>query len=29
MGAKGHLDSSSGLGEWPEGYQLLRSLAEQ
>ncbi len=29
MGAKGHLNSSSGLGEWPEGYRLLRSLAEQ
>lgn len=25
-GARGHLNSASGLGDWPEGRELLRSL---
>lgn len=25
-GARGHLNSSSGLGDWPEGYKLLQEL---
>lgn len=28
VGAKGHINSHSGLGEWPEGFALLRALAE-
>jgi len=27
IGAKGHINSSSGLGEWSAGYGLLRGLA--
>lgn len=26
IGAKGHINSGSGLGDWPEGKALLRSL---
>jgi len=26
MGALGHINSASNLGDWPEGYELLRSL---
>lgn len=26
VGAKGHINASSGLGDWPEGYALLESL---
>ncbi|MCG7374113.1 alpha/beta hydrolase [Pseudomonas luteola] len=29
MGARGHLNASSGLGEWPEGYQLLQGLNQE
>jgi len=29
MGAKGHLNAQSDLGEWPEGLQLLRELLPQ
>lgn len=25
-GARGHLNAESGLGDWPEGYALLREL---
>jgi len=28
-GAKGHLNSESGLGEWPEGLELLESLVRE
>ena len=27
-GARGHLDSASGLGEWPEGLLLLDALLD-
>jgi uncharacterized protein len=27
IGAKGHINASSGLGDWPEGYALLETLA--
>ncbi|WEK08327.1 MAG: alpha/beta hydrolase [Candidatus Pseudomonas colombiensis] len=27
VGARGHLNSSSGLGDWDEGYRLLEQLA--
>lgn len=26
IGAAGHINASSGLGQWPEGYALLREL---
>ncbi|HMH23221.1 MAG TPA: alpha/beta hydrolase [Puia sp.] len=26
VGPLGHINSASGLGNWPEGYALLRSL---
>ncbi len=26
IGAAGHINGESGLGEWPEGFELLRSL---
>jgi hypothetical protein len=26
IGAAGHINASSGLGEWPQGYALLRQL---
>jgi uncharacterized protein len=26
VGALGHINAASGLGEWPEGFSLLRSL---
>ena len=26
IGAAGHINASSGLGQWPEGYALLRQL---
>lgn len=26
-GARGHLNGASGLGDWPEGYQLLQEIA--
>jgi predicted alpha/beta hydrolase family esterase len=26
IGAKGHINASSGLGDWPEGMALLRTL---
>lgn len=26
LGAYGHINASSGLGSWPEGYELLSSL---
>lgn len=26
IGEKGHINSDSGLGDWPEGYRLLRQL---
>ncbi|UVE16327.1 alpha/beta hydrolase [Pseudomonas sp. LS44] len=29
MGAKGHLNSQSGLSDWPGGLQLLRRLADE
>jgi uncharacterized protein len=28
-GAKGHLNADSGLGDWPEGWDLLTALARQ
>jgi predicted alpha/beta hydrolase family esterase len=28
-GAKGHLNAESGLGDWPEGWDLLTALARQ
>lgn len=28
VGAKGHINSVSGLQDWPEGYRLLQSLLE-
>jgi uncharacterized protein len=27
IGAKGHINSASGLGDWPEGYALLKTLS--
>ena len=27
VGARGHVNAESGLGDWPEGHALLRSLA--
>lgn len=27
LGARGHVNAASGLGEWPEGLQLLEDLA--
>ena len=27
MGARGHLNAESGLGDWPEGWALVQSLA--
>jgi uncharacterized protein len=27
IGAAGHINGSSGLGDWPEGYRLLETLA--
>jgi predicted alpha/beta hydrolase family esterase len=27
VGAKGHINSESGLGNWPEGFALLQSLS--
>lgn len=29
MGARGHLNAASGMGEWPEGYQLLEGLNQE
>ncbi|HEV3324820.1 MAG TPA: alpha/beta hydrolase [Puia sp.] len=26
IGKKGHINSASGLGDWPEGYELLQRL---
>ncbi|PFH11178.1 hypothetical protein BCF11_3620 [Collimonas sp. PA-H2] len=26
-GARGHLNAGSGLGDWPDGYQLLQEMA--
>ena len=26
IGERGHINSDSGLGDWPEGYQLLQKL---
>jgi hypothetical protein len=26
IGARGHINTSSGLADWPEGYALLESL---
>jgi predicted alpha/beta hydrolase family esterase len=26
IGSKGHINSASGLGEWPEGYKLLQTI---
>lgn len=26
VGARGHINSNSGLGHWPEGHQLLQTL---
>jgi hypothetical protein len=26
IGNKGHINSDSGLGDWPQGYQLLQKL---
>ena len=26
IGPKGHINSASGLGDWPEGYELLQRL---
>jgi predicted alpha/beta hydrolase family esterase len=26
IGNKGHINSASGLGDWPEGYELLQRL---
>jgi len=26
IGRKGHINSASGLGDWPEGYELLKEL---
>ena len=28
-GPRGHLNSESGLGDWPEGRQLLEELARR
>jgi predicted alpha/beta hydrolase family esterase len=28
IGEAGHINSASGLGDWPEGFSLLRSLRE-
>jgi predicted alpha/beta hydrolase family esterase len=28
IGNKGHINSDSRLGDWPEGYQLLQKLTE-
>ena len=28
LGAFGHINAESGLGDWPEGRQLLLDLAE-
>ncbi|GGJ50745.1 RBBP9/YdeN family alpha/beta hydrolase [Deinococcus roseus] len=28
VGEKGHINSASGLGDWPEGYRLLQALLE-
>jgi predicted alpha/beta hydrolase family esterase len=27
IGNRGHINSDSGLGDWPEGYQLLKKLS--
>jgi len=27
IGNKGHINSASGLGDWPEGYKLLQTFA--
>ena len=27
IGPRGHINSASGLGDWPEGYQLLQKLS--
>lgn len=27
VGARGHLNAESGMGEWPEGYALMKRLA--
>lgn len=27
IGDKGHINSASGLGDWPEGYKLLQTFA--
>ena len=29
IGAKGHINSESGIGDWPEGQQLLNKLINQ
>jgi serine hydrolase len=29
VGEKGHINSASGLGDWPEGYALLARLREE
>ena len=26
IGSKGHINAASGLGDWPEGYELLQQL---
>ncbi len=28
IGAAGHINASSGFGEWPEGYKLLQQLCD-
>jgi predicted alpha/beta hydrolase family esterase len=28
LGAAGHINADSGLGDWPEGIALLRALAQ-
>ena len=28
VGPRGHINASSGLGDWPEGYALLRQLLD-
>jgi predicted alpha/beta hydrolase family esterase len=29
VGAKGHLNAESGLGDWPEGLRLLEKLSSR
>ena len=28
-GARGHINADSGLGDWPEGFEILKTLKEQ